>query len=209
MCCREHRFALPSQKAYGRGGILEAAWFCMCRTSLCRAPLPGPRPLSMQQRCRAQHSMVNPVPERAPCRGPVASFFLPHRQPEVRDRQQPLALPAAEIWALLDLMAPDCLGSRREFSDGIALPIMRGQKYTATELDMQLVRCRLLCWCPLCVCDMLARYSVNELGMQLMRRLVCFWRHWKHLWVSVGWEATAAACGIALRALAPCQLVQV
>lgn len=37
-------------------------------------------------------------------------------------------------------MAPGCLGEKKEFNDGIALPIMRGQKYTASELDMQLVR---------------------------------------------------------------------
>ncbi|KAL4459161.1 hypothetical protein ABPG75_014026, partial [Micractinium tetrahymenae] len=43
-----------------------------------------------------------------------------------------------EIWTLLDLMAPGCLGSKQEFSNNIALPIMRGQKYTAKELDMQL-----------------------------------------------------------------------
>jgi hypothetical protein len=33
----------------------------------------------------------------------------------------------------MDLVSPDCLGSKKDFTNGISNPMMRGQKSTATD----------------------------------------------------------------------------
>ena len=41
----------------------------------------------------------------------------------------------AEIWNVMDLVSPDCLGSKKDFTNGISNPMMRGQKSTATDFQ--------------------------------------------------------------------------